>query len=140
MLVDVRALASETLVSLVVKLRDATSVVVIGEPADASLLSRAVRAGARSLLVRPYEAEELVSVIREVAERSDTRTPATAGGSAVVTAVYSPKGGAGATTVATALAVALSESHAGRVGSFVVELPAAGHALFQLVAVGLQLV
>jgi len=115
-LVDVRALASETLVSLVVKLRDATSVVVIGEPADASLLSRAVRAGARSLLVRPYEAEELVSVIREVAERSDTRTPATAGGSAVVTAVYSPKGGAGATTVATALAVALSESHAGRVG------------------------
>src|SRR5439155_745339 len=87
-----------------------------GEPADASLLSRAVRAGARSLLVRPYEAEELVSVIREVAERSDTRTPATAGGSAVVTAVYSPKGGAGATTVATALAVALSESHAGRVG------------------------
>ena len=115
-LVDVRALASETLVSLVVKLRDVTSVVVIGEPADASLLSRAVRAGARSLLVRPYEAEELVSVIREVAERSDTRTPATAGGSAVVTAVYSPKGGAGATTVATALAVALSESHAGRVG------------------------
>jgi pilus assembly protein CpaE len=115
-LVDVRGLASDTLVSLVVKLGDTTSVVVLGEPADASLLSRAVRAGARSLLVRPYEAEELVSVIREVAQRSDTRTPATAGGSAIVTAVYSPKGGAGATTVATALAVALAESRAGRVG------------------------
>ena len=115
-LVDTRALSAEALLDLVARLRDSTAVIVVGDAAEGALLSRAVRAGARSLLVRPYEPEDLLSVIGEVAGHATTRAERRSGSGAVVTTVYSPKGGAGATTVATTLAVALAQAHAGRVG------------------------
>ena len=113
--VDTRALTPDALLGLVGRLRETTAVVVLGDQTDAALLSRAVRAGARSLLVRPYEPDELVSAIRDVAGGSTSPAERRAGSGAVVTAVYSPKGGAGATTVATALAVALAQTRPGRV-------------------------
>ena len=102
-LVDTRALPADALLDLTARLRDSTAIIVAGDAADGALLSHAIRAGARSLLVRPYEPDDL---------RAQRRM----GSGAVVITVYSPKGGAGATTVATTLAVALTQAHAGRVG------------------------
>ena len=115
-LVDTRALPADALLDLTARLRDSTAIIVAGDAADGALLSHAIRAGARSLLVRPYEPDDLLSVIHEVAGHATARAQRRMGSGAVVITVYSPKGGAGATTVATTLAVALAQAHAGRVG------------------------
>jgi len=52
--VDTRALTPDALLALIGRLRETTAVAVLGDPTEAALLSRAVRAGARSLPVRPY--------------------------------------------------------------------------------------
>ena len=115
-LVDTRALPADALLDLTARLRDSTAIIVAGDAADGALLSHAIRAGARSLLVRPYEPDDLLPVIHEVAWHATARAQRRMGSGAVVITVYSPKGGAGATTVATTLAVALAQAHAGRVG------------------------
>lgn len=93
-------------------------VIVTGGPGTSpSLMGRAVAAGARGFLLKPYADEELLGLIREVTSlvRGRELAPATKPRGRIVS-VYAPKGGAGATTVAVNLAVALATSGAYRVG------------------------
>jgi pilus assembly protein CpaE len=89
-------------------------VVVTGTDASPMVISRAVSAGARTFILRPFTGAELISTLREahsnVAElrrmqRGEIRAQQQRG---TLVAVYSPKGGVGCTTIATNLAVALA--------------------------------
>jgi pilus assembly protein CpaE len=88
-------------------------IVVTGAGAPASAMSRAVSAGARGFLLKPYTPAELVSTVRDAYEsarllgraRPANVAPARRGR---LLPVYSPKGGVGCTTIATNLAVALA--------------------------------
>ena len=89
-------------------------VVVTGADVSPAVISRAVSAGARAFLLRPFEASDLATTIRDAhanlgelrrLQRGDVAPSRSRG---TVVAVYSPKGGVGCTTIATNLAVALS--------------------------------
>jgi pilus assembly protein CpaE len=96
-----------------------TFVIVTGAGAPPALMSRAVAAGARGFLIKPYSAEELVSTVREVVENASRvaqarpRVERTRRGRLL--AAYSPKGGVGTTTTAANLAVALASRANARV-------------------------
>ena len=84
---------------------------------ESETLRRAMLAGAREFLVKPFGADELVTAIRRVAERkrSDATTTHRPSGpqehtGGRVLSVFSPKGGVGRTTIACNLAVALKQS------------------------------
>jgi pilus assembly protein CpaE len=98
-------------------------IAVVAQP-DMPTLRRLVAAGARDVLGRPIHYAELAGSIRAcLATEADRRSKAlvavgsepriTGRGKLVV--VVSPKGGAGTTTIATNLAVALRQMSAGRV-------------------------
>src|SRR5881296_3301081 len=91
-------------------------VIVTGSNVAPGVVSRAVTAGARGFLLKPYQPEDFVSTIRDAyvnlqelrrLQRIE-RTPGTTSRPGAVIAVYSPKGGVGCTTIATNLAVALA--------------------------------
>jgi pilus assembly protein CpaE len=89
-------------------------VVVTGTDASPAVISRAVSAGARTFILRPFTGPELIVTMREAhanlaeirriqrGEHPDRRERG------ALVAVYSPKGGVGCTTIATNLAVALA--------------------------------
>jgi pilus assembly protein CpaE len=101
---------------------------VHGETED---LKRAMLAGAREFLVKPFSSDELATSIRRVHEKEigrqaqhQTAIASASGGTAAaqsdvedhqVIAVFSPKGGAGRTTIAANLAIALMKETNGRV-------------------------
>jgi len=96
-------------------------VVVTGSDVTPITISKAVSAGARGFILRPFEPSDLASTIRDAhtnqtelrrLQRGDV-TPARSRGTVI--AVYSPKGGVGCTTIATNLAVALSSRSKKRV-------------------------
>jgi pilus assembly protein CpaE len=96
-------------------------VVVTGTDASPAVISRAVSAGARTFILRPFTGAELLTTLREAhtnlaeirrMQRGDIPGHNERG---VLTAVYSPKGGVGCTTIATNLAVALARSTRKRV-------------------------
>jgi pilus assembly protein CpaE len=89
-------------------------VVVTGADVTPLLISRAVSAGARGFILRPFTPEELANTIRDAygnltelrrLQRGDSATGRQRGS---IIAVYSPKGGVGCTTIATNLSVALA--------------------------------
>jgi pilus assembly protein CpaE len=89
-------------------------VVVTGTDASPGLISRAVSAGARTFILRPFTGPELIVTMREAhANLAEIRRmqrgelPGRHERGALI-AVYSPKGGVGCTTIATNLAVALA--------------------------------
>jgi len=95
---------------------------VQGEPA---YMRRSMLAGAREFLIKPFSGDELISAIRRVYELGKARpviTPAKAPvskekpekvGKLITT--FSPKGGAGTSTIAANLAIALSSETGSRV-------------------------
>ena len=100
------------------------SIIVMSLHGDPDRLKKALIAGAREFLVKPFSGEELTKSVREVYQREVTRraklpVPAPAGDSAGgaqaapanhrLIGIFSPKGGAGRTTLAVNLAVALHE-------------------------------
>jgi pilus assembly protein CpaE len=96
-------------------------IIIVSVQSDTDYLRRAMLAGARDFLSKPPPADELVNTIRRLGLLSQQREamiaaqPALGGGpgghgkglAGKVIAVYSPKGGAGCTMLATNLALAL---------------------------------
>ena len=92
-------------------------VIVTGAGTPPSTMSRAVAAGARGFLIKPFTAADVFTTIRDAIEvarlahgasEAPPRAEAERTDRGRVIAVYSPKGGVGCTTVATNLAVALA--------------------------------
>jgi pilus assembly protein CpaE len=97
-------------------------IIIMSVQSEADYLRRAMLAGARDFLMKPFSADELMAAIRRVYDTRPAIAPmAMAAGSAgaaaaakaaasqgKVIAVYSPKGGSGCTTIAINLAVALA--------------------------------
>lgn len=99
------------------------AVIMMSVQGEADYLRRSMLAGAREFLVKPFSSDELTASIRQVWSREKDKqsryAPAAPGpdirsnGSdepALVTAVFSPKGGVGRTTVAVNLAVAAAQT------------------------------
>jgi pilus assembly protein CpaE len=96
-------------------------IVIVSVQSDTDYLRRAMLAGARDFLSKPPPADELINTIRRLGNMSRQREmliasqPALAGGggpgqkglAGKVITVYSPKGGAGCTMLATNLALSL---------------------------------
>jgi pilus assembly protein CpaE len=107
----------------------ACQIIIMSVQSDTPYLRRAMLAGARDFLMKPFSLDELTRAVYEVYERrpviptaarpmapasarqADTGIPPTTGGSQEghVTAVFSPKGGSGCTTLAANLAVSLTQ-------------------------------
>lgn len=98
-------------------------IIIMSVQSDPNYLRRAMMAGARDFLTKPFGGDELVAAIRRVHDKRPTVSSAPARQprqtanvpdepmslpEGNVIAVYSPKGGAGCTTVAINLAVALA--------------------------------
>jgi pilus assembly protein CpaE len=104
-------------------------IIMMSVHGEAMQLKRAISAGAREFLVKPFSGDEFSASIRTVFERELARrsqvdsslptvpTPVNPSedGEHQVIAVFSPKGGAGRTTIATNLAVALHRETGARV-------------------------
>ncbi len=114
--------ASQTISELVPR----SQIVIMSVQSDSDYLRRAMLAGARDFLTKPFGGDELITAIRRVHEkrpavvtkvitRGTTASPAADAQTAVsegnVITVYSPKGGSGCTTVAINLAVLLAKSN-----------------------------
>jgi pilus assembly protein CpaE len=98
-------------------------VVITGAEASPGAVSRAVSAGARGFVLKPFQPDELVTTVREAhanlwtlrglqqnAHQNGHKAAGVRNGGTrgLVVAVYGPKGGVGCTTIATSLAVALA--------------------------------
>jgi pilus assembly protein CpaE len=91
------------------------TVIVTGSKDESAQLSRAVIAGARGFVFKPYRPEELVSSVRDAYATSRSMQEglklehtgrSTVQGGLIV--VYSPKGGVGTTTIAAYLALSIA--------------------------------
>lgn len=101
-----------------------TQVVIMSVQSESDYLRRAMLAGARDFLIKPFSGDELVTAIRRVYKMRPAVAPpmpeahknGVYGGGRLaqpppegnIIAVFSPKGGSGCTTIATNLAVALA--------------------------------
>jgi pilus assembly protein CpaE len=106
-------------------------IVMMSVHGEAEQLKRSLVAGAREFLVKPFSGDEFSTTIRNVHERELVRReqlaaslpaapsapsgPGEDNGEHEVLAVFSPKGGAGRTTIATNLALAIQRETGGRV-------------------------
>jgi len=93
-----------------------TQVIIMSVQSEQEYLRRAMLAGAREYLIKPPDTDDLIRSIRHVYKLRQTRpqmaspqdaSAASTGGQGHVIAVFSPKGGAGCTTVSANLAIAL---------------------------------
>jgi pilus assembly protein CpaE len=104
----------------------ASQIIIMSVQSDADYLRKAMLAGARDFLMKPFSGDELVTAVRRVYESRPiiaAAPPPPTGDSGATTAVrraagqrrgkvivvYSPKGGVGCTTVAINLSVSLAQ-------------------------------
>ncbi|MGH2385772.1 MAG: response regulator [Candidatus Limnocylindria bacterium] len=105
-------------------------IIMMSVHGEAEHMKRAMLAGAREFLVKPFSADEFSTSIKRVYERELVRreqlravvappsveqAPVGDAGDHQVVAVFSPKGGSGCTTIATNLALALARETGQRV-------------------------
>jgi pilus assembly protein CpaE len=106
-------------------------IVMMSVHGEAEQLKRSLSAGAREFLVKPFSADEFATTIKNVYQRELVRReqlaatlpavptadagPGEDNGEHEVIGVFSPKGGAGRTTIATNLALAIHRETGGRV-------------------------
>lgn len=114
--------ASQTISELVPR----SQIIIMSVQSDSDYLRRAMLAGARDFLTKPFAGDELITAIRRVHDKrpavvarpaprgaasglaaSEGQTAVTEGN---VIVVYSPKGGSGCTTVAINLAVSMAKN------------------------------
>jgi len=102
--------ASETLdgIGELLGVAPGTSVVAVGPGNSAEVVIRAVRAGAIEFLERPVSPRDLAAAMEKI-RRLRPATAAGAGKVGQIVSVYATKGGLGATTLATNLAVCLAQ-------------------------------
>jgi pilus assembly protein CpaE len=102
-----------------------TQIIIMSVQSDSDYLRRAMLAGARDFLTKPFGGDELVAAVRRVhAKRPLMRSVPTRGQASALAAaeesrttasegflisIFSPKGGSGCTTIAINLAVALAQ-------------------------------
>ncbi len=114
--------ASQTISELVPR----SQIIIMSVQSDSDYLRRAMLAGARDFLTKPFGGDELITAIRRVHDKRPTVVAKVAPRGAVGTSpmveaqtavtegniitVYSPKGGSGCTTVAINLAVSLAKN------------------------------
>jgi pilus assembly protein CpaE len=111
----------------IVELVPTTQIIIMSVQSDSDYLRRAMLAGARDFLTKPFGGDELVAAVRRVhAKRPIMRTGMAPQGSTAVRsdtpqivsksvqghmlAVFSPKGGSGCTTLAINMAISLAKS------------------------------
>lgn len=103
-----------------------SQIIIMSVQSEADYLRRAMLAGARDFLMKPFSGDELVTAIRRVYEtrpvqalapvvsprqpqRNNRQPEAVQQREGKIVAVFSPKGGIGCTTIAVNLAVALAD-------------------------------
>ena len=108
---------------LITQRQPSAAIIMMSVHGEAEQLRRALQAGAREFLVKPFSSDEFSETIKRVYEREFARRqqfeasmPASKPAASVediedhqIIAVFSPKGGAGRTTIATNLALALQK-------------------------------
>lgn len=89
------------------------SIIIMSIQGEGEYIKRAMSAGARDYVVKPFGVKELVDTVRHVHEMDMSRKLRTGAASASkvdskIISIFSTKGGVGKTTIATNLAVSLS--------------------------------
>ncbi len=100
-----------------------TAIIIVSVQGEQEYLKKAMVAGAREYMVKPFSSDELVNTIRKVYDFEQKRRVQLAEPAVVkqmqsdpqLVAVFSTKGGVGKTTIATNLAVSLAEETRKRV-------------------------
>ncbi|MHA2069860.1 MAG: response regulator, partial [Candidatus Thorarchaeota archaeon] len=103
-----------------------SQIIIMSVQSDSNYLRRAMLAGARDFLTKPFGGDELVAAIHRVHDKRPvvTSTPVVMQGTSSggpnestsmmsegnIVAIYSPKGGSGCSTIAVNVAVALAKS------------------------------
>jgi pilus assembly protein CpaE len=115
--------ASQTIAKVVPE----SQIIIMSVQSEADYLRRAMLAGARDFLMKPFSGDELVAAIRRVYEtrpvvhvapvaplrqssRTNNRQEAARVREGKIIAVFSPKGGIGCTTIAVNLGVSMAEA------------------------------
>ncbi|NLI93722.1 MAG: MinD/ParA family protein [Peptococcaceae bacterium] len=99
-----------------------TSVIIMSVEKDSDHMTKAMLAGAKAYLVKPFTGNEVTSTIlnvyhkearkREIISSPSTPQPSEKDNSGKIISIFSTKGGVGKTTTAVNLAVELRKSHA----------------------------
>jgi pilus assembly protein CpaE len=103
--------AAETAIEQLVRKLPDTAVLATGSRLSGELVIRVLRAGALEYIARPVQRPDLLGALEKLARFRGMTTARPAGR---ITSVFSPKGGLGATTLATNLSVLIAERNGGK--------------------------
>lgn len=111
------------------------SIIIMSVQGEQEYLRRAMIAGAKNYLIKPFTGDELLQAVTQVysneQKRKNTLENVTTGSKkGKIITVFSTKGGVGKTTISTNLAVALAERYGGKVGILDTDLQFGDVALF----------
>lgn len=111
------------------------AIIIMSVQGEQEYLRRAMIAGAKNYLVKPFTGDELMLAIKQVysneqKRRNQTGVKGQEAGLGKIITIFSTKGGIGKTTIATNLAVALAEKTGSKIGIIDADLQFGDVALF----------